>query len=67
MPSRWSIRVTFADGNEALLRHGPVVGEGDVVTFRTRKLAEINADLVRNGLEEGDVVTIIPAARTEGR
>lgn len=73
MPRRWAIRVTFADGNEAWLRHGSRIGSGPIATFGSRKLAEINAEFVGHGLDAGAVVTIIEhhklksVAPTEGK
>jgi hypothetical protein len=57
--TRWAIRVTYPDGREAWLRHGASIGEGPVVRFGTKKLAEINAEFVSHGLPEGTTVTVV--------
>lgn len=59
MPKCWKIRVTYANGEEAYLRHGSRIGAGPLATFGTRKLADINAEFVKMGLDEGDVVTVV--------
>lgn len=58
-PKRWAVRVTFANGEDAYLRRGSRIGSGPVVTFGTRKLAEINAEFVGHGLDSGAVVTVV--------
>jgi hypothetical protein len=58
--SRWAIRVTYPSGEDAYLRHGATVGEGPVVTFRTKRDAELNAEAyVQPGLDEGTVVSVV--------
>lgn len=57
---RWAVRVTYADGNEAYLRHGARIGYGSIVKF-DKKTAEINADFLRAGVDEGDTVTVVQA------
>lgn len=59
MPSKWAIRVTYPSGDEAWLRHGSRIGEGPLATFGTRKLAEINAEFVSQGMDAGTVVTVV--------
>lgn len=56
---RWAIRVTYANGDEAWLRHGSTVGAGPIVKFTTRHTAEANVDLISPGLDDGAVVTVV--------
>lgn len=55
----WAIRVTFAGGGTAFLRHGGVIGRGPIATFHSKAKAEDQAAFVREGLDAGDVVTVI--------
>lgn len=69
MPKTWAIRVTYQNGEEAWLRHGSRIGAGPLATFGTRKLADINADFVKQGMDAGTVVTVVQHRRgddTEG-
>jgi hypothetical protein len=61
----WAIRVTFANGQTAFLRHGGVIGKGAIVSFHSKAKADAEAENVRNGLNEGDVLTVI--MRSHGR
>ncbi len=61
----WAIRVTFANGKDAFLRHGWVIGRGPIATFHSKEKAEREAAFVREGLDAGDVVTVIE--RSHGR
>ncbi len=56
---RWAVRVTYADGDEAFLRHGAMIGEGPLVPFRTREAAAKRAEELRPGLNEDDVVSVV--------
>jgi hypothetical protein len=56
---RWAIRVTYATGEDAWLRHGGVPGEGPVVKFTSRQVAEREASFVREGLDVADVVAVV--------
>jgi len=58
-PDRWVVRVTFASGHDAYLRHGGVSGEGAIVQFRTRARADAEADFVREGLGSEDAVAVV--------
>lgn len=61
----WAIRVTFANGRDAFLRHGGVIGRGPIVTFHSKAKAEQEAAFVREGCSSEDVVTVIE--RSHGR
>lgn len=61
----WAIRVTFADGKEAFLRHGNVIGRGPIATFHSKAKADEQAAFIREGLDAGDVATVIE--RSHGR
>lgn len=61
----WAIRITFANGRDAFLRHGGKVGHGPIATYYSKAKAEEQAAFVREGLDAGDVVTIIE--RSHGR
>lgn len=61
----WAIRVTFADGRDAFVRHGGVIGRGPIATFHSKAKAEEQAAFVRQGMETGDVVMVIE--RSHGR
>lgn len=62
-PITWAIRITFADGREAFLRHGGVIGRGPIVTFYTKEKADEQAAFIREGLDAGDVATVIQRSR----
>lgn len=64
-PMTWAIRVTFANGRDAFVRHGWVIGRGPIATYRTREQADKDADFVRQGLDAGDTVMVIE--RSHGR
>jgi hypothetical protein len=61
----WAIRVTFANGREALLRQGGVIGRGLVASFYSQEQAEKQAAFIREGMEQGDIVTVFE--RSHGR
>jgi hypothetical protein len=61
----WAIRVTFASGKEAFLRHGGVIGRGAIATFHSKAKAEREAAFVREGCSSEDVVMVIE--RSHGR
>jgi hypothetical protein len=61
----WAIRVTYANGRTAFLRHGGVIGRGPIVTFHSKAKADADAAFLRHGLDAGDVVTVIE--RSHGR
>lgn len=62
--TRWAIRVTYPSGQEAFLRHGVTAREGAIVTFKTRRDAELNAEsMVKPGLDDGCVVAIVRVAK----
>lgn len=61
----WAIRVTFANGRDAFVRSGGVIGRGPIATYRTKAQAESDAAFMREGLDAGDVVTVIE--RSHGR
>ncbi len=61
----WAIRVTFANGRDAFLRHGRGIGRGPIATYHSKAKAEEYASFVRDGLDAGDVVTVIE--RSHGR
>lgn len=56
---RWAIRVTYANGDEAWLRHGAAVGAGPIVKFTTRRTADLNVDLISPGLDDGAIITVV--------
>lgn len=59
MSKRWAIRVTYPSGEEAWLRHGSRIGAGPLATFGSRKLADINADFVQQGMDDGTTVVAV--------
>lgn len=61
----WKIRVTYPNGDEAWLRHGSRIGEGPLATFASRKLADINADFIKQGLDADCTVTIVKQRKVE--
>lgn len=61
----YAIRITFANGKEALLRHGGVIGRGPVATFHSKMVAEREAAFVREGCASEDTVTVFE--RSHGR
>jgi len=56
---RWCIRVTYRNGCEAYLRHGARVGYGAIVQFRSKRDADVNVGFISEGLDRGDVVTVV--------
>jgi hypothetical protein len=63
LPVRYGIRVVFPDGAVAFLRHGPVVGSGPIVRFRSKRDAEVNLDFIREGLDSGAHASIFRITR----
>lgn len=61
----YAIRVTFANGRDAFVRQGGVIGRGPIATFYSKAKAEEQAAFFREGLDAGDVVTVIE--RSHGR
>lgn len=61
----WAIRVTFANGREAFVRRGGVIGRGPIATYYTKAAAEDDVRFLREGFEADDVITIIE--RSHGR
>ncbi len=59
MTHHWGIRVTDEHGEDAWLRHGSTIGEGPIVRFRSRDRAEAEAAFVREGLDEGQTLSIV--------
>jgi hypothetical protein len=59
-PQAWAIQVVDDAGNVMHMRHGSRPGEGRIVKFRTRKDADFNVDFIRNGMEDGWTVSVIP-------
>ena len=57
--TRWAIRVTYPNGQDAWLRHGASVGVGSVVQFRTKQLAEINVDFIRQGFDDDVTISVV--------
>lgn len=57
-PTRWGIRVVFANGGVGFLRHGPVVGSGPIVRFKSRREADLNLGFIREGLDEGATASV---------
>lgn len=64
-PITWAIRVTFHNGRDAFVRHGGVIGRGPIATFHSKAKAEEQARFICEGLDTGDVVTVIE--RSHGR
>jgi hypothetical protein len=60
--ARYAIRVVFPNGDVAFLRHGPVSGHGPIVRFPNKKTAEVNLDLIREGLDAGAVASVMRIA-----
>jgi len=65
--ARYAIRVVFPDGGVAFLRHGPVVGRGPIVRFPNKKTAEVNLEMVREGLDDGAIASIMRIAERKGQ
>lgn len=61
----WAIRVTYTNGRDAFVRHGGVIGRGPIATFHSKAKAEEQAAFVREGLDAGELVTVIE--RSHGR
>lgn len=61
----WAVRVMFANGRSAFLRHGGVTGRGPIATFHSKAKAESEAAFLRVGLDAADLVTVIE--RSHGR
>lgn len=59
MSKRWAIQVVNLDGDVMYLRHGNRIGMGPIATFGTRKLAEINRDFIAQGMDDGEVVSVV--------
>ena len=57
--ARWVIRVTFPNGEDAYARHGPIIGEGAIVQFRTKARAERQLSFLREGLDGDAVATVV--------
>lgn len=57
--ARYAIRVVFPNGDVAFLRHGPISGHGPIVRFPNKKTAEVNLDLIREGLDDGAVANVM--------
>jgi hypothetical protein len=64
---RWAIRVTYENGEDAWLRSGSAIDEGPIVQFRSREAAERQADFAREGLDEGQSLTIVRLDRLTER
>ena len=60
-PARWVVRVVYPNG-VAWLRRGSVVGCGPIVRFPSKRLAEVNAEMIAPGLDEGCVVSVVRVA-----
>lgn len=60
--ARYVIRVNFPNGDVAWLRHGPVVGTGPIVRFPNRKTADASLDLIRAGLDDGAIASVVRIA-----
>lgn len=61
---RWAIQVVFPSGGVGYLRHGAKPGDGAIVQFRTRKLADINREFVEAGLTRGETVSVVRYAQS---
>lgn len=62
----FSVKVIFASGAEAWLRHGSRPGYGPIVRFPSRKTADVNREMVAQGLDEGDTAVVVKSpARLE--
>lgn len=54
MPRKtWMIAVVYPSGDVAYLRHGPIAGSGQIVRFHSKATADVNCEIVVNGLEAG--------------
>lgn len=61
-----AIRVTFANGRDAFVRRGRVLGRGPIATFYNKAQAEAEAvAFIQEGAEAGAMVTVIE--RSHGR
>lgn len=58
---RWAIQVIDDEGNVIYLRRGRVPGAGPIVTFHSKRDAEINVEMVSAGMDEGWHVSVINA------
>lgn len=59
--TRWVVRVVYP-GGVGWLRHGDVVGSGPIVRFSSRRQAEAQAEMIRPGLDNGCVVSVVRVA-----
>lgn len=64
-PISWAIRVTYANGGTAFMRHGGVIGRGPIATFYSKAKADAQAAFLREGLDAEDVIAVIE--RSHGR
>lgn len=56
---RYAIKVIDKHGHEMFLREGVRIGEGDVVRFPSRKKAEMFAENMALGLDDGERIVIV--------
>jgi hypothetical protein len=61
---RYVIRVVYPNG-VAWLRHGPVIGTGPIVRFRSKREAEEQLEFVRQGLDADAVASVVEIADAE--
>lgn len=54
----WCVRVTFPSGYDVYLRRGSSP-DGPIATFRDKKTADINAEFLEPGLEDGQVAMAV--------
>jgi hypothetical protein len=62
--TRWVVRVVYP-GGVGWLRRGPVPGVGPIVRFTSRKLAQINAEMIAPGLDDGCTVSVVRVGASE--
>jgi hypothetical protein len=62
--NRYVVRVVSADHKRVgFLRHGPVVGAGPIVRFPSRRKALAAVEMLKPGLDEGDIVDVMRVTR----
>lgn len=65
--AKWMIRVTTAEGEDMFLWRGRTPGAGPIVQFRTKRDADINVEMVKPGLDNGEIVAVVPYDASEER
>lgn len=56
----WMVRVTTRHGDDMYLRRGAKPGIGPIVRFTSKLTADVHVDLIRPGLDDGEVASVVP-------